>query len=75
MTDAERSLLFAFIDSTISQLQALRGAVSLLCKEPGKMAVVGERERPRQPEDAFGERYAKMMEAVKVGDDQGEAGE
>lgn len=64
MTDAERSLLLAFIDSTINQLQALRGAVSLLCKEPGKVATVGDKPRVPDSEDLFGERYAKMMQAV-----------
>jgi len=72
MTDAERSLLFAFIDSTISQLQALRGAVSLLCKEPGKVTSVGQKTRPIE-DDSFGDNYAKMIQSVQRGDDSGEA--
>jgi hypothetical protein len=72
MTDAERTLLLAFIDSTINQLQALRGAVSLLSKEPGKITTVGERAR-HVDDDTFSENYAKMMSAVQRGNDLGEA--
>lgn len=72
MTDAERTLLLAFIDSTINQLQALRGAVSLLSKEPGKITTVGERTR-HVDDDTFSENYAKMMSAVQRGNDLGEA--
>ncbi len=73
MTDAERSLLLAFIDSTIGQLQALRGAVSLLSREPGKVSTMGEKAREPIGEDAFAENYKRMMSAIERGTDSGEA--
>jgi hypothetical protein len=75
MTDSERALILAFVDNSISQMQALRGALSLLSKEPGKIASVGQAAQRPQSDDDFGVAYQKMLDNVKRGNDDGESEE
>lgn len=74
MTDAERALILAFVDNSISQLQALRGAIAILAREPGKIAAVGQASKAPSDEE-FGDAYTKMISAVKRGNDDGDAEE
>lgn len=70
MTEAEKALLLAFIDNSISQMQALRGAVGVLCRSP--VAVVSADRSAERPAKDIGDVYSDLLNKLTHGNDDGE---
>jgi hypothetical protein len=72
MTETEKILLLAFVDNSISQLQSLRGAISVLSKtkemQSSKEVVVAQ-------ENLFAKRFDAMLESVHQGNEDGDVPE
>lgn len=71
MTEAEKALIVAFIDNSIANLQALRGAISILCRDKVcSISVPGKEDASPLSDHDFGKAYERMMSGIqRAGDD------
>jgi hypothetical protein len=71
MTEAEKALILAFIDNSISQLQALRGAISIVGRPSGgvKVSAPAQDVSPSLSDQDFGSAYDRMMKSIERGGD------
>ncbi len=72
MTNNEKFLLIALIDNSISQLQVLRGAVSMMGK---KEEIEKVTESIKSQENLFGQRFESMLNGIEQGDENGAVNE
>lgn len=69
MTEAEKALILAFVDNSIAQLQALRGAVGILCRQKVSIHKEEAPDTPRVPDDAFGRAWERAFSGITKGGD------